>query len=201
MRDRMRVLLAAIMVAATPVAARAELFAVPFLGLKFGGGTSIADLEFAADKKKFTMGGAVMQIDEGLIGYEAAFGYIPGYLDGEDPALGPLAKSGSFVVDFTGSAIIAMPPRFTGGGLRPYAAVGAGLTHVQAADLLQLFQTRRTVPVAHIGGGAIGLFTNNVGVRFDYRYTRSLLTDDGTLRTVGRRISYSRFTVGLFLRL
>ena len=79
--------------------------------------------------------------------------------------------------------------------------MGAGLTHVQAADLLQLFQVRRTVPVAHVGGGAIGLFTNNVGIRFDYRYTRSLLNDDGTLRTVGRRISYSRVTVGLFLRL
>jgi opacity protein-like surface antigen len=200
-RDRMRVLLAAILVAATPVAARAEFFAIPFMGMKFGGGTSIADLEFAADKKKFIMGGALMQIDEGLIGYEAAFSYIPSYLDGEDSAFGPLAKSGSFVIDFTGSAIIAVPPQFTGGGLRPYVAVGAGLTHVQAADVLQLFQVRRTVPAAHVGGGAIGLFTNNVGVRFDYRYTRSLLTDDGTLRTVGRRISYSRFTVGLFLRL
>ena len=196
----MRVLLAAVLVVVTPVAARAELFAVPFMGLKFGGGTSIPDIEFASGKKKFTMGGALMWMDEGLIGYEASFGYIPGYFDGDDPRLGPLIRPGSFLIDFTGSAIIAMPPQFTGGGLRPYAALGAGLTHVQAADLLPVFQIRRTVPVAQVGGGAIGLFTNNVGVRFDYRYTRSLLTDDGTLRVVGRRVSYSRLTVGLFLR-
>lgn len=200
MRDRMRVLLTAVLVVITPVVARAELFAVPFMGLKFGGGTSLFDLEFAADKKKFAMGGALMQIDEGLIGYEASFGYIPGYLEAEDAPL-PLVKPGSFAVDAVGSVIVALPPQFTGGGLRPYAAVGAGLSHVQAADLLRTFQIRRTVPSASVGGGAMGLLTNNVGVRFDYRYTRSLLTDDGSLRTVGRRISYSRLTVGLFLRL
>ena len=201
MRDRMRVLLAAVLVVITPVAARAELFAVPFMGLKFGGGTSIVDLEFASGSKKFTMGGALMQIDEGLIGYEASFGYIPSYLDGEDSALGPLVKPGSLAVDFTGSVMIALPPQFTGGGLRPYAAVGGGLVHVQAADVFQLFQVRRTAPVAYVGGGAIGLITNNVGVRFDYRYLRSLTTDDGSLAHIGRRVSYSRLTVGLFLRL
>ena len=197
----MRVLLAAVLVAITPVPARAEFFAVPFLGLKFGGGTSIVDLEFASDKKKFTMGAALMDIDDGLIGYEASFGYIPGYLDGEDGPLGPLVKTGSFVVDFTGSVIVALPPQFTRGGLRPYAAAGAGLTHLQAADLIQEFQVRRTVPVAYLGGGAIGLLTNSVGLRFDYRYLRSLTTDDGSLVRVGRRISYSRLTIGLFLRL
>ena len=59
------------------------------------------------------------------------------------------------------------------------------------------------MPVITVGAGALGLFTNNVGVRFDVRYLRSLslTTDDGSLATVGRRISFSRFTVGLFLRL
>jgi opacity protein-like surface antigen len=85
--------------------------------------------------------------------------------------------------------------------LRPYGAIGAGLVHVQAADKLRLFQVRRTVPTANLGVGAIGLFTNNVGVRFDYRYVRSLTTDDGSLSSVGRRITFSRITVGLLLRL
>ena len=201
MRDRMRLQLAAVLVVITPVAAHAELFAVPFMGLKFGGGTSIVDLESASDRKKFTMGGALMQIDNGIIGYEASFGYIPGYLGWEDNPFGPLVKPGSFAIDFTGSVIVALPPQFTGGGLRPYAALGAGLTHIQAADLRGVFQIRRTVPAASIGGGAIGLVTNNVGVRFDYRYLRSLTTDDGSLARVGYRISYSRFTAGLFLRL
>lgn len=198
----MRVLLATILVVITPVIARAELFAVPFMGLKFGGGTSIVDLELASGKKKFTMGGALMQISDGLIGYEASFGYVPGYLESADSPAGPLVKPGSFAVDFTGSVIVALPPQFTAGGLRPYGSFGAGLVHVQAADLLQQFQVRRTAPVAYLGGGALGLLTNNVGLRFDYRYLRSLTTDvDGSLARINRRISYSRFAVGLFLRL
>lgn len=195
----MRVLLTVALLTATPVAARAELWVAPFAGIKFGGGTSIVDLELAQAKKKFTMGGALMNIEEGLLGYEVSFGYIPAYLEADDAPV-PLVKPGSFLIDFSGSAILALPPSFTRGGLRPYAAIGAGLAHVQALDFLDIFQVRRTVPVGTLGGGAIGLFTNNVGVRFDYRYVRSLLTDDGSLANVGRRISYSRFTVGLLLR-
>ena len=196
----MRVLLTVALLLVTPVSASAEFFAVPFAGVKFGGGTSIVDLELAQAKKKFTMGGALLSIEESVLGYEVSFGYIPGYLEADDAPL-PLVKTGSFLIDLGGSVILALPPSFTRGGLRPYAAIGAGLAHVQAKDLLDTFQVRRTVPVGTLGGGAIGLFTNNVGVRFDYRFVRSLLTDDGSLSKVGKRISYSRVTVGLLLRL
>ena len=193
----MRVLLAAALLLATPAAAHADLFAVPFAGVKFGGGTSIFDIESVAGENKFTMGAALMSVDTGLIGYEALFGYIPGYFERDNLIWAP----GSFLIDFTGSVVFALPPNFTGGGLRPYVTGGAGLTHLQAEDKLGAFTVRRTVPVWEAGVGAIGLVTNEVGLRFDYRYTRSFTTDDGSLSRVGRRISYSRFTVGLYLRL
>lgn len=193
----MRVLLTVALLLAAPRAASAEIFGVPFAGIKFGGSTSIFDLEFAAGAKKFTLGGAVMDVDAGVLGYEASFGYVPGYFERDNS----IWTTGSFLIDLTGSVLLSLPPDVTAGGLRPYFAVGAGLTHVQAADKLRLFQLRRTVPVASFGGGAIGLITNNVGVRFDYRLVRSLTTDDGSLSRVGRRISYSRVTVGLLLRL
>ena len=186
---------------ATPVNASAELFAVPFMGVKFGGGTSIFDLEFAAGKTTFTVGGAIMNIDDGLLGYEASFGYVLDYFDREND---PFVAPGSFVVDGTASAVFTVPPRLTGYGLRPYAQAGAGLVHAQVVDtILQVFQVRRTMPVFTVGAGAVGLFTNNVGLRFDVRYVRSLTlsTDGESLESVGRRISFSRFTVGLFLRL
>lgn len=191
-----RLLLAALLLA-TPVNASAELFAVPFMGIKFGGGTSIVDLEFAADKTTFTVGGAVMDLDDGVLGYEASLGYVVGYFEKDNL----LVARGSFVIDGTASAVFAVPPRLTGYGLRPYAQAGAGLVHAQAADNLYVFQIRRTVPVMTVGVGAVGMFTNNVGLRFDVRYLRSLTNDDGSLATVGRRISFSRFTIGLYLRL
>jgi opacity protein-like surface antigen len=193
----MRLLLAVAFVLVHALPARAEIFLAPFAGMKFGGSTSIFDIEFAAGEKKFTLGASVMQIDEGILGYEATFGYVPGYFERDNT----LWTTGSFAIDLGGSVLFSTPPSVTRGGLRPYAAIGAGLVHVQAADKLRIIQVRRTIPVGNVGVGAVGLFTNNVGVRFDYRYLRSLSSDDGSLATVGRRISYSRFTLGLFLRL
>lgn len=192
-----RLLTAAALLLVTPVPARAEFFAIPFMGMKFGGGTSIFDIEFAAGEKKFTMGAAAVSMDAGILGYEASFGYVPGYFERDNS----IWTTGSFMIDLTGSVVLSLPPQVTAGGLRPYMTAGGGLVHVQAADKLRVIQVRRTVPVANLGAGAIGLLTNNVGVRFDYRYVRSLTTDDGSLASVGRRISYSRFTVGLLLRL
>lgn len=193
----MRLLLAVALVLLSPLTARADMFFVPFAGLKFGGGTSIFDIEFAAGENKFTIGAALADADEGLLGYEAAFNYIPGYFERDNR----LWATGSFAVDLSGSVLLSAPPGLTGGGLRPYVAIGGGLIHVQASDKLGVLQVRRTVPAGNLGVGAVGLLTNDVGVRFDYRYLRSLTSDDGSLARVGRRISYSRFTVGLYLRL
>ena len=69
-------LLMAALLLAIPHNASAEFFVVPFMGVKFGGSTSIVDLELAADTTKFALGGAIMNIDEGLLGYEGSFGYV-----------------------------------------------------------------------------------------------------------------------------
>jgi hypothetical protein len=194
-------LLVVVLLLAAPATARADFFVVPFAGMKFGGSTSILDFELAAGKKKFVIGAAAIKIDDRMIGYEVEFGNIAGYFENEEEALErPLTKPGSYVNDITGSIVLSLPPGATRGGLRPYAVVGGGLIHAQAEDLFEIFQVRRTVPAINLGVGAIGLITNNVGVRFDVRHLRSL-AKDAAFGIVGRRISYSRFTVGLLLRL
>jgi opacity protein-like surface antigen len=188
------------MLVALAAPARAQdIFAVPFMGVKFGGGTSIVDLETASGRNAFTMGGSLVVLGDGVLGYEADFGYIPGYFENENSL--PLIKSGSYVLDLTGALVFALPASVTRGGLRPYVAVGAGLINAQAQDLLEIFLIRRTVPAYKIGVGAQALLTNNVGVRFDLRHVHSFTGDDGSLARVGRRISYSRVTFGLLLRL
>ncbi len=185
---------------AIPSPARADFFAVPFLGIKFGGSTSIIDLELAAASKKFVLGIAALKIDDGILGFEAEFGNIAGYFGNEDQALSqPLVKPGSYVNDLTGSIVLALPPGVTGGGLRPYAVIGGGVIHAEAEDSFEVFQVRRTVPAINLGIGALGMITNNVGVRFDVRHLRSL-SKDAAAGLVGRRIAYSRFTIGLLLR-
>ena len=192
-------LLTLVSLVAIPSVASADIFVIPFMGVKFGGGTSIVDLELAAGENTFTLGVSALRLGQGVVCVEADFANIPRYFEkGERP----LIKPGSYVSDLSGSLVLALPPGFTGGGLRPYAVVGAGLIHAESADFLEIFQVRRTVPAVNVGLGAIGLISNSVGVRFDVRHLRSLSSDDDSqpLGLVGRRISYSRFTLGLLLR-
>ena len=193
-------LLAALLLLTTPSIARADFFIVPFAGIKFGGSTSIVDLELAASAKKLVLGVSALTIDERIIGFEVEFGNMAGYFGNEEvAAVTPLVKPGSYVNDLTASLVLLLPPGATRGGLRPYAIVGGGLIHAAAEDILELFQVRRTVAAINFGGGAIGMLTTNVGVRFDFRHLRSL-TNDPPVASVGRQISYSRFTIGLMLR-
>jgi hypothetical protein len=196
-----RAILLSVMLVAAVVPARAQdIFAVPFAGVKFGGDTSIVDLETAAGRASFTLGGSVSVLGDGWLGYEADFAYMPGFFENEDSL--PLIKPGSYALDLSGGVILALPAGVTRGGLRPYGVVAIGLINAQAQDLLEIFLVRRTVPAFKIGIGAQALLlTNNVGIRFDLRHVRSFTDDDGSLARVGRRISYSRFTIGLLLRL
>jgi opacity protein-like surface antigen len=195
---RRATMLLALSLMLVPAPAAADLFLAPYVGVKFGGGTSIFDLELAAGKAKTTIGASAFLLTDDILGYEVSFGYVPQYFKSDKDL--PLIKPGSYVVDLMGNLIVSLPPEVTAGGLRPYAIAGVGLIHAESADILNILQVRRTVPAFNAGVGAIGLLTNNVGVRFDLRYLRSLTNDDGTLSHVGRRISYSRGTVGLVLR-
>lgn len=186
-----------LMLFALPAAARADFFVVPFAGVKFGGSTSIVDLELAASKKTLTLGGSAISLTDRIIGFEFEFGSITGYFENGD--LG-LIKPGSYVIDLSGNVRLSLPPGATGGGLRPYLVAGGGLIHAEAEDFFEVFQIRRTVPAITLGAGATGLISNNVGVRFDARHLRSL-SKDASFGLVGRRIAYSRFTIGLLLRL
>jgi len=194
------VILTCLVMLAAPATARADFFVIPFAGIKFGGSTSIVDLELAAGKKKLVLGIAALKIDDRVIGFEAEFGNIAGFFNNEKEAGDePLIKTGSYVNDLTGSVVFSLPPGATRGGLRPYAVVGGGLIHAESLDLANVLQVRRTVPAINLGFGAIGLLTNSVGVRFDVRHLRSLATDPPT-GSVSRSINYSRFTLGLLLR-
>jgi len=186
---------------AAPATASADFFVVPFAGMKFGGSTSIVDFEQAAGKKKLVLGIAARTVNQGVIGYEVEFANIAGYFSNADfqSSIGPLVKPGNYVNDLTGSVVLSLPPGVTGGGLRPYAVIGGGLIHAQSVDSFDVIVVRRTVAAFNLGAGAIGMFTNNVGVRFDVRYLRSLSTDPPT-GGVGRHIAYSRVTIGLLLR-
>ena len=60
-RSSARVLILSVLLLGLPRTARADFFVIPFFGMKFGGSTSIVDLELAAGKKKLVLGVAALQ--------------------------------------------------------------------------------------------------------------------------------------------
>ena len=71
-------LLMGLLLFALPATARADFFVIPFAGIKFGGSTSIVDLELAAGAEKLVLGIAALQLGTGIVGYEVEFANVAG---------------------------------------------------------------------------------------------------------------------------
>lgn len=188
-----------LLLALTPVPAHAQdWLVVPFLGITFGGSSSLfEDLERGAGETSTSIGGSVMWLGRGVFGAEGDFGYVPGFFERGDQEI---ARTGSYVTSFTGSAVLALPLSITRESLRPYVVAGLGVMHAEAKDALDVFFIRSTMSALVLGGGAMGFFTTNVGVRFDMRHLRSLGQGDELVVREGPRVAFWRGSIGLILR-
>lgn len=173
----------------------------PFLGLTFGGATTIVDVEEAADNRHLVIGGSVMRLGE-MLGLEADFGFAPGFFQTGD--LRQVDRSA--VTTLTGSVVVALPRRLTEYTLRPYVAAGLGLMRirldVRSAAPQDVFVFTRHLVAFDVGGGVTGFLTDQVGLSWDLRYFRNITGEDrGDGQTFGApRLSYWRLTMGVVLR-
>jgi opacity protein-like surface antigen len=62
----------------------------------------------------------------------------------------------------------------SGMGIRPYASGGVGIIKSRVDDAEQFFNVDSTDWGFNLGGGIAGFFTDNIGLRGDIRYFRSL---------------------------
>jgi opacity protein-like surface antigen len=75
-----------------------------------------------------------------------------------------------------GNLLISAPP---GRGIRPFASGGLGLIRSRVSGVGSFFDdVSRNDLGFNIGGGVNGQFTDNVGIRADLRYFRSLEDDE-----------------------
>jgi hypothetical protein len=172
----------------------------PFLGLTFAGETTIIDLDEAADDVHLALGGSVSRIGE-LVGFEADFGFVPGFLTGGE---GRAVRTSS-VMTLTGNVVIALPRRKTQYTLRPYVAGGVGLMRVTKEELVgSLFPLTLNVVTIDVGGGATGFLSQTVGLNWDIRYFRNVTgapdPDNPGLSFGAPRLSFWRLTMGIVLR-
>ena len=176
MRTGLRILaLVAILSLAIPSPCAAEWQFVPFVGFTFAGATTLVDSEDAVDKRHWHFGGAVSLLGDGPFGVEGLFLRTPGFFYNDEFAcdINTCVTSGHTYA-LMGNAVLTIPRHWNRYGLRPFVSGGAGLLHASRNDAQNVLPMHLNLVGMNIGGGAVGLVTDRVGLRFDLRYFRKI---------------------------
>jgi hypothetical protein len=183
----------------------ADILAIPFVGGTFKAQTALPVLGLPIDpsalSRTMVLGIAGMWLSPGVLGVEGELAHAPGFFEGH-----PLLV-GSNITTVTGSLVLAAPLSLTRESLRPYLVGGLGLLHVGASDLIRLAEVDRDLLGLSLGGGVIGMLSDQLGLRFDIRQTRSVRDDEVTTAafpspqaSVRVRLSHWRATAGVTIR-
>ena len=194
-------------IAATPSKASADWLLTPFIGANFGGAADVNDAVAgkSLDNKfehKLDYGASLAWMGAGIIGWELDFGYSPNFFEtgtASDNAF--LFTNDSNVTTLTGNVIVGAPIGGTHGkSIRPYAVGGVGLIRTNVQDAGAFFNKVHTNDFGFdLGAGVGGFFTENVGLRGDVRYFRSLQDNNpGSGTDIGlSNFHFWRGTVGV----
>jgi opacity protein-like surface antigen len=167
------VLISALSLALLPATASAQSwFFSPFIGANFGGNASFGDFDDVDDEfEKRVDFGATIGWNPNVVGFEVDLGWSPNFF--EDTTGDRNFNFGdSNVTTLMGNLLISAPP---GTGIRPYASGGLGLMRARATVDDGLFNDLAVNDLGiNFGGGINGQFSDNVGLRGDIRYFRSL---------------------------
>jgi len=183
-----------------PVSASAQSwFVSPFVGANFGGSADFGDFPDADDEVERRLDfGATVGWNPNVVGFEVDFGWSPNFF--QDTSGDANFEFGdSNVTTFMTNLLISAPP---GSGLRPYLSSGLGLIRAQI-ESDGLFNDLSTNDLGvNVGAGINGQFNDNVGIRGDVRYFRSLQDNepDNDLDLSLGSFDFWRGTVGLTFR-
>jgi hypothetical protein len=179
-----------------PAHAAADWQLRPFLGVTFGGGTTLVDLDHAAGSPNVVVGvnGALLG---NVIGVEVDFGRAPGFFQTGDQGL----VQGSSVTTLVGNVVIAPPRHLTKYILGPYFVLGGGLIRARSEDFNNFLSVASTLPAMDVGGGANGFLTDRIGLNWDARYFWSVGGEELRGLSFGRgQLSFWRVSMGLVIR-
>jgi len=187
---------------AAPVPAVAEWHITPMIGMTFAGKTTIQDFENATGNIHPHVGVSVTYLTSGILGLEGLAVVTPGFFQGGDLNLVESSRSTAVM----GNVMLTVPKRWAEYSLRPFVSGGLGLLRTAQKDPLDQLGVTTNVAGFNIGGGAMGYFSNRIGVRFDLRYYSTLhgvderASDDGAVGIGPVHLRYMTATVGVVIR-
>jgi opacity protein-like surface antigen len=190
---RRLVLVGALLAVMAPAEARADWLLTPFVGANVGGDTV---------KTQTNFGGSAAWMGKGVIGWEFDAGWAPDFFDTGANTSSTLINKTS-VSTYMFNVILGAPVGGQSGmGVRPYASAGIGAIHSKAGSDLGLVDVSNTDFGWNVGGGAMGFFSDHVGIRGDVRFLQSVKNDlkDNALFTNTGRFGFWRVTGGVVFR-
>jgi opacity protein-like surface antigen len=195
----------AMVIALLPAPASADWLFTPYVGGLFGGAANFSDFDDPDDEaeKRMTFGGQLGYMGAGIFGVEVDFGWTPNFFE-DTVGPGNFEFGDSNVTTLMGNIILGAPIGGQSGlGIRPYATAGVGMIRTQI-DASSFFDEVSTNDFGvNVGGGVMGFLSDNVGIRGDLRYFRSLQDNepgDGDLDVDLGGFDFWRGTVGVTFR-
>jgi hypothetical protein len=187
--------LGVVMTVAVPAAAEWQLR--PFLGLTFGGSTTLLDLDQGVGDPNVAFGASALLLGE-LVGVEADFGRAPGFFQSGQQNL----VLQSSATTLTGNIVVALPRRMAEYSLRPYFVGGGGLMRATIDDAFNVLPVARTLAAIDLGGGVTGFVTERIGVSWEIRRFRSIggNAESQGLSIGGEQLSFWRANMALAIR-
>jgi len=168
----------------------------PFLGVSFGGDTTLIDLDHAAGSPNVVVGvnGALLG---DVVGVDVDFGRAPGFFQTGDQNL----VRGSSVTTLMGNVVIAPPRHLTEYTLGPYFVVGGGLMRARSEDIANSpLSVASNLPAMDVGGGANGFLSDRIGLNWDVRYFWSVGGKELGGIIGPQQLSFWRASMGLVIR-
>jgi opacity protein-like surface antigen len=188
----------------TPGRASADWLLTPFIGANFGGNADFGSFDDFDDEfeRRVDMGASLGWMGGGIVGFEVDFGWSPNFFEN---TVGPgnFEFGDSNVTTLMGNVLVGIPVGGqTGPGVRPYATGGIGLIrgHIDGDEFFNDLDSNNLG--FNVGAGLNGFFTDNIGIRGDVRYFRTLSETeaDDAFDLALSDFDFWRATVGLTIR-
>lgn len=173
---------------------RAETMISAHAGVVFGGDHAASVFGGELDDSAATYGGALTFVGGGPFGFEIEGGYTPDFFGGD--TLGFENNLGSLM------GHLLLGTTFAGERVRIFASAGAGVmkSRFDASELNEVLDIERTDFGVSGGVGAMGFLTDNLGIRGDARYFRSISDHEAEEAFDFDDFSFWCGTAGLVLR-
>lgn len=191
--------------ALVPARASADWLFTPFIGGNWGGAATFTDDlgDFEDEfERRLNFGASLAWMGGGIAGFELDFGYAPNFFE-NTTGDADFEFGDSNVTTLMANIVLGAPVGGqVGRGIRPYASGGVGLIRQRVNSPENFFDVTNNDFGFNVGGGVSGFFTDNVGLRGDIRYFRSLQDNepDNEFDVSLSDFRFWRGTVGLVFR-